>query len=108
MSFRKVAAKDPNAVVPYQFDWTDYFKKLGDTLDSADVDVVDPTSTNVDPDTTLVVVTKTQTADGVVTVYLSGGTPGVDHYVRCRVRGVKTTPAQTVDERTMCIPIQQT
>ena len=107
MTFRKLGAKDPNAVVPYQVDWTDYFAALDDTLDTSQVDIVNATSTAIDASSTMSVVTKTQTAAGIVTFWLSGGAAGVDHYVRCRVFGVKTSPAQTIDEITVVIPVEE-
>lgn len=107
MSFKKLAAKDPDSVVPYQVDWTDYFAALDDTLNTSVVEVVNATSTAVDATSTMSIVDKTQTAAGVVTFWVAGGTPGRDHNVRCRVTGVKTSPAQTIDEVTVVIPVEE-
>ncbi len=100
-----MGTKDPDSIVSYQFDWTDYFAWIGDTLDSAELKIVDSTSTTEDVASTMVIEGQTQTAAGVVTFWVSGGTPGVDHYVRCDVLGVNTNPIQNRDHRTVVIPV---
>lgn len=108
MSFTPLADKDPDATSMYQFDWSPFFSEIGDTLSSAQIDVMDPTSTTVDGASDLTIVAHTQTAAGVVTFWVAGGTPGVSYTVRCRVTGVNTSPVQCREERTTVIPVKQT
>ena len=105
--FTKLGAKDPNARVAYQIDWTAYFTALGDTLNTATVEVMNAASSAVDPSSDLLIEAQTQTAAGMVTFWVSGGTTGVEYTVRCRVTGVITSPAQTIDEKTVVIPVRQ-
>lgn len=105
--FKTLFSKDPNNVTAYQSDWTAYFTDLDDTLDSAVVSIVDATGTTIDGASTLSVVAQTQTAAGIVTYWLSGGTAGVDYYVRVVVFGANTTPVQASDSETVLIPCRQ-
>lgn len=108
MSFVVKGAKDPNVTATYQFDWTEFFVENDDTLDSATLSIVDQTSTTVDLASDLVIVAQSQTAAGIVTVWLSGGTAGLRYYLRCRIAGARTSPAQVTDEETIVIPVRQT
>ena len=83
-----VDPKDPQAVTDYDFDWTDW---LGtDTIASHTVTV--PSGLTKDSDSE---------ASGVVTFFVSGGTPGKKYDVVCTV----TTAGGRTDQRTMRIPV---
>jgi hypothetical protein len=107
VSFPVLGAKDPNTVSPYQIDFTGWFKANDDSLNSASIDVVDETGATIDALTDLVVAAVQQTASGIVTVYLSGGTAGRDYYVRVTVLGVRTTPVQISEQQTVVVPVRQ-
>jgi len=101
--------KDPNANFPYKADITAELADLGDTLDSATVEVV---TANGEPDlaTDLIVGPVTITSAGVITFWLSGGSANANgsekrYFVRIRWRGAKLSPTQTVDDLTLIIPV---
>ncbi|HWA29094.1 MAG TPA: hypothetical protein VG734_25820 [Lacunisphaera sp.] len=108
MSFRKLASKDPDAVVPYQIDLTAYLTAVGDTLESVEFSVMDAASAVEDGAATLSIVSHTQTADGIVTFWVAGGTTGVEYTVRCRFTGANTNPVQSHDDISVVIPVRQT
>lgn len=93
--------KDPSAVLDYKFDWkaltntgtgSDWLA-VGETISSRTVTV--PTGITKDSDS----ITDTNTT---VTVWLSGGTAGVDYPVACRI----VTSAARTDERTILVRCQ--
>jgi len=79
--------KDPEAVLDYTFDWSDWLA-TGETISSYTVTV--PTGITKDSDSQ---------ADGVVTVWLSGGTAGTNYRVECKI----VTSAGRTDERSIWI-----
>ena len=81
--------KDPSAVLDYAFDWTGWLA-AGETI----------TDHTITADTGITVDTSTEDA-GVVTVWLSGGTAGVNYKVACLI----TTSAGRTDERTIWIKV---
>lgn len=81
--------KDPQAVLPWEFDWSDWLE-VGETISSATVTVA----------TGLTLQSQSNTST-VVTVWLSGGTLGATYTVACRV----TTSLAKVDERTLAVRI---
>lgn len=83
--------KDPDAVLDYKFDWTDWLN--GDTISTRAVTV--DTGLTKDSDS----ITDTNKS---VTVWLSGGTVGTSYDVRCRI----TTAAGRTDDRTVTIHIK--
>lgn len=85
--------KDPNAVLDYKFDWSDWLA-VGETITSASVTAT--TGLTVDSSS----ITDTSTS---VTVWLSGGTPQVDYTLRCRVT-TSNSPAR-VDDRSVLIRV---
>lgn len=92
-----VDPKDPDAVLDYTFDWTDWLED-GDTIATFNVALDAP------PDSVLVVNSDDilTGATGVV-AWLSGGTLGQLYPVRCRI----TTLHDRTDDRTMLVPVRQ-
>lgn len=83
--------KDPDAVLDYQFDWSDWLPD-GDTIDSYTVTEED--GITVDSDSA------TSTA---VTVWLSGGAAGENYNVVCHI----VTTAGREDDRTAVIVVKE-
>jgi len=81
--------KDPSAVLDYVFDWTEWLA-TGETI--TDHTITADTGITVDSSTEL---------DGKVTVWLSGGTAGINYKVACKI----TTSAGRTDERTFWIKV---
>ena len=81
--------KDPSAVLDYVFDWTEWLA-TGETIDTHTITV--DTGLTKDSSTEL---------DGKVTVWLSGGTAGINYKVACKI----TTTAGRTDERTIWIKV---
>ena len=81
--------KDPSAVLDYVFDWTEWL--------AAAETITDHTIT---ADTGITVDSSTE-ASGKVTVWLSGGTAGINYKVACLI----TTSAGRTDERTIWIKV---
>ena len=79
--------KDPSAVLDYAFDWTEWLA-TGETI----------TDHTITADTGITVDSSTED-DGIVTVWLSGGTAGINYKVACLI----TTSAGRTDERTIWI-----
>lgn len=92
--------KDPSAVLDYVFDWkprthgvsgaTSDWLATGETISSYTVTA--ETGLTKDSDSE---------SDGVVTVWLSGGTAGENYKVACKI----TTTAGRTDERTIWIKV---
>jgi len=81
--------KDPSAVLDYAFDWTGWLA-AGETI----------TDHTITADTGITVDSSTE-SDGKVTVWLSGGTAGINYKVACKI----TTSAGRTDERTLWIRV---
>ena len=81
--------KDPSAVLDYVFDWTEWLA-TGETI----------TDHTITADTGITVDSSTED-DGKVTVWLSGGTAGINYKVACKI----TTSAGRTDERTIWIKV---
>ena len=81
--------KDPSAVLDYVFDWTEWLA-TGETI----------TDHTITADTGITVDSSTE-SDGKVTVWLSGGTAGINYKVACLVE----TSAGRTDERTLWIRV---
>lgn len=87
--------KDPNAVLDYGFNWRpegEEWLEEDETITSYVITV--PTGITKDSDSE---------SDGVVTVWLSGGTVGKWYDIACKI----TTSAGRTDERTLSIQIQE-
>ena len=81
--------KDPSAILDWAYDWTDWL--------AAAETITDHTIT---ADTGITVDSSTGDA-GKVTVWLSGGTAGINYKVACLI----TTSAGRTDERTIWIKV---
>jgi len=89
MSLDTKYLKDPDAVLDYMFDWTDWLAS-GETI----------ISHTITAETGIVVDSSTESA-GKVTVWLSGGTAGENYKVACLI----VTSAGRTDERTIWIKV---
>ena len=79
--------KDPDAVLDYVFDWTDWLE-VGETIISNVITVGSGITKDSDSESA-----------GIVTIWLSGGTHGSDYLVACKI----TTSLDRTDERTINI-----
>ena len=84
--------KDPSAVLDYVFDWTGWLATVETIETITDHTITADTGITVDSSTEL---------DGKVTVWLSGGTAGINYKVACKI----TTTAGRTDERTIWIKV---
>lgn len=82
--------KDPSAVLDWAFDWSAWLDD-DETITSHTVTAESGITKNSDSAT-----------EGVVTVWLSGGTDDADYTVTCRV----TTSAGRTDERSITIQVR--
>ena len=89
--------KDPSAVLDYVFDWTEWLA-TGETI-AVDSETSEKLIT-ITADTGITVDSWTED-DGKVTVWLSGGTAGINYKVACKI----TTSAGRTDERTIWIKV---
>ena len=89
--------KDPSAVLDYVFDWTGWLA-TGETI-AVDSETGEKLIT-ITADTGIIVDSSTE-LDGKVTVWLSGGTAGINYKVACLI----TTSAGRTDERTIWIKV---
>jgi len=80
--------KDPDAVLDYAFDWSENWLESAETISSHTITV----STGLTKDSD-------SESDGVVTVWLSGGTAGTVYTVACKI----VTSLSRTDERTATI-----
>ena len=94
---RYVIDKDPDAVLPYGFDWSAWLA-TGDTIASAAWDITSPSG-----DSTPVSASSTSVSGAVASVTLSAGTVGNEYQARCRV----TTTGGLIDDRTIFITVRQ-
>jgi hypothetical protein len=83
--------KDPDAVLDYQFDWSDWLAE-GDSISSY----------TIDEDTGITVDSSSNDADSV-TVWLSGGTALENYVVRCEI----VTSDGRTDERSMLLRVRE-
>ena len=89
--------KDPSAVLDYVFDWNEWLA-TGETI-AVDSETGEKLIT-ITADTGITVDSWTE-SDGKVTVWLSGGTAGINYKVACKI----TTSAGRTDERTLWIRV---
>ena len=89
MSLNNTFTKDPSAVLDWAYDWTDWLAEAETITDHT-----------ITADTGITVDSSTED-DGKVTVWLSGGTAGINYKVACLI----TTTAGRTDERTIWIKV---
>jgi hypothetical protein len=82
--------KDPDAVLDYTFDWTEWL--AGDTITSYTITVPSGITKNSD----------SEVSTGKIQMFLSGGTAGVTYPVACKI-----STATRIDERTMQIRCEE-
>lgn len=87
--------KDPNSVLPFSCDWSAWLTNEADTAASVAWTVPAGLTQEVSPAPSL--------TDGKATVWLSGGTAGVEYDVTCRM----TTTGGRIDDRTMRIAVRE-
>lgn len=90
MALDTVFRKDPNAVLDFEFDWSQWLA-VGETISSHTVTVVGVVKDSSANSTTAVI------------AWISGGTAGVAGTVACRI----TTSLARTDERTITIRVQE-
>lgn len=83
--------KDPNAVLDYIFDWTEWLAS-GETISTHTITV--ETGLTKDSDSEL---------NGYVIIWLSGGTVGINYTVACKI----VTSSSRTDERSITIKCQE-
>lgn len=91
--------KDPNATLDYPFDWTDWILDVLDAVNDHAFIITNPAAATVP----MTLVSSQFTATGLVTGYVSGGTPGQTHQLTCRIM----TAAGRIDERTLHIKMKE-
>ena len=82
--------KDPDAVLDYTFDWTDWL--AGDEITSYTLTVPSGITKNSD----------SEVSTGKIQMFLSGGTAGVTYPIACKI-----STATRTDERTMQIRCEE-
>lgn len=88
--------KDPNAVLDYTLDWSEWLEPLGDTIASVAVAVAG----GITLDHT--------TNDGTsVTIWIAGGTVGTRGEARVRITTVGTGARPRTDDRTVYFKIKE-
>jgi hypothetical protein len=94
--------KDPDATLDYKFDWKALTNGTGTSDWLATAETI--SSHTIDADSGITVDSSALSdANTSVTVWLSGGTAGVDYAVRCEI----DTSASRTDERTMTIQCRE-
>lgn len=83
--------KDPDATLDFAFDWTSWLAE-GETITTHIVTVADG-----------IILDSAGEADGVVTVWLSGGTAGTRYAVACLIN----TDQGRTDERTRYVDVRE-
>lgn len=83
---RYLTRKDPDAVLDYPFDWSEWLADVNDTLVSAEITAAGVTAEPLG-----------LPVNGVVGVMVSGGAVGVAASVTCRI----TTAGGRTDDRTL-------
>ena len=84
--------KDPDAVLDYTFDWSDWLAE-GETILTHEAVIEDGDA----------VIDSTSQTASIVVVWLSGGTLGTNTHIRCRV----TTTDGRIDDRTIVVLIRE-
>lgn len=96
---KSIIEKDPQAVLDYRMNWTEYLTDPVDTIASVEYVLTDP------PDSSLTIVSD-EAASPYTTVWLSGGTLGTTYTVTARIT-TASTPTARVDDRSFYVKIVQ-
>ena len=89
MTVEAIKEKDPSAILDYGFDWSDWLAD-GETISTVTITVASGLTKDSDSE-----------SDGIVTIWLSGGTAGSTYTVACKI----VTSAGRTDERSMTIMV---
>jgi len=89
MSIEAIFEKDPDAVLDYSFDWSDWLCD-SETISSTVITVASGLTKDSDSE-----------SDGIVTIWLSGGTAGTSYTVACKI----VTSSSRTDERSITIMV---
>ena len=89
MSVEQIFEKDPQAVLDYAFDWSDWLDS-GETIASTTITVASGLTKDSDSE-----------SDGIVIIWLSGGTAGTSYTVACKI----VTSSSRTDERSITIMV---
>ena len=92
---KPIIVKDPNAVLDYTIDWTDWLADITDTIAAIDVDVDGVTLDDSTHD------------DTTVTIWISGGTVGTRGQARVRITTTGTGAQPRTDDRTVYFKIKE-
>ena len=82
--------KDPEAVLDYAFDWSSWLA-TSETISTTTITATEGITVDSDSE-----------SDGVVTVWLSGGTAGEDYVIDCKI----VTNASRTDSRKITIKVR--
>jgi hypothetical protein len=91
---KKIFIKDPDGVLDYDIDWTDWLN--GDTINTGDTDSTWTVPTGITKDS------DSKTTTGTI-VWVSGGTVGQDYKLVNHI----TTVAGREDDRTIIIKVRE-
>lgn len=83
--------KDSDAILDYAFDWSTNWLQTAETISSRVITVESGLTKDSDTE-----------SDGIVTVWLSGGTSGTTYTVACKI----ATSLNRTDERTISIAVR--
>lgn len=91
--------KDPQAILPYRFDWTDWLE--GDTIQNATFTVspVEPGGVEIE--------NSTFDASGIATVWLRGGVVGHSYTVTCSVFPASGAAHGMRDDRSLLVRVKE-
>lgn len=93
---KPLITKDPNAVLDYTIDWSDWLEPLGDTIASVAIAVAGGITLDHN------------TNNGTsVTIWISGGTVGTRGEARVRITTVGTGARPRTDDRTVYFKIKE-
>ena len=94
------SVKDSDEQLDYPFDWRDWLLDVSDTIAVHETLTVNPEGATIP----LTVVDSTM-SQGIVTVFVTGGTPGSTHQLTCRITTTNGTPR--VADKTLNLKIKE-
>lgn len=90
--------QDPDAILDYPFNWSDWLADITDTYLSHQFKTVDPEGF-----VTPIEVVSSSELDGVITAFIGGGTLGMTHQVTCHI----VTAGGREDDKTLFLKIKE-
>ena len=97
---RPTIDKDPNAVLDYEWDWTDWLDAIPDTIDTAEIIVPTGEEPTVTVDSHEVL-----SGNKKVVAWLSGGDVGTKVRVTCRIHTTSIPPR--TDDRSVFLKVKE-